>query len=85
MGIYVIITLETSLGVWSFVRGQTTLNSPGNYTQIGYRDPYVYPRAKGYNSLWKDSLNNIWMYGGRTYSDDTNGKGVIRVVQDVAI
>ncbi len=51
-------------GMWTFIKGNTTPNSTGNFGTQSVSSPANVPPAMGGGIPWKDNSGNFWMYGG---------------------
>jgi hypothetical protein len=51
-------------GVWTWVKGSDTLNSPGHYGIKGVPDPANCPPGRYQAAQWKDLNGNFWIFGG---------------------
>jgi len=50
--------------MWTWVKGDTVPNSPGNYGTQGISDPQNTPPAISFVGRWIDLQGNFWMFGG---------------------
>lgn len=58
--------LDTS-NIWTWISGQDTINSSGNYGSICIPSVNFVPSARTVALGWVDSTNNLWLYGGIRY------------------
>lgn len=49
---------------WTWMRGSSTPNAPGNYGTKGVPSPANDPPARGIHSHWIDRFGNLWFFGG---------------------
>ncbi|MCX6274620.1 MAG: T9SS type A sorting domain-containing protein [Bacteroidetes bacterium] len=55
---------------WTWMKGDTTVNSFGSHGTQGIPDPSNTPGSRYESaSQWTDSLNNLWLFGGDGYGD----------------
>ena len=59
-------------GVWTWIHGDTTLNSTGNPGILGLPDPANKPPAMYEAVRWVDHDDNLWIYGGFNANGDLN-------------
>jgi N-acetylneuraminic acid mutarotase len=68
---------ETAPGEWTWVSGSSSVGSanglPGIYGTLGVPSASNVPGSRIYETTWKDSTGNFWMFGGSGY--DVNGSG----------
>ena len=58
-------------GVWTWMGGDDTTNSRGNYATSGAESRANKPGARLFGSTWIDASGNVWLFGGKGY--DANG------------
>ncbi|MBK7666877.1 MAG: T9SS type A sorting domain-containing protein [Sphingobacteriaceae bacterium] len=49
---------------WTWMKGNTNLNSAGVYGTIGVSSPSNYPGSRKGHLTWADASNNLWLFGG---------------------
>jgi N-acetylneuraminic acid mutarotase len=52
---------------WAWLSGDTIANSAGNYGQQGAYYELNNPPARDNISKWRDTVGNLWLYGGRNF------------------
>ncbi len=55
-------------GEWTWVKGDSTVNSTGSFGIEGVPSPSNTPPALYAPGFWTDTAGNLWMYGGATMS-----------------
>ena len=61
---------NTQTNEWTWVSGSNASGSPGSYGTINVPAAGNVPPARAGVCLWIDSKGQLWMWGGRTGSDD---------------
>jgi hypothetical protein len=56
--------LWAQAGTWTWIKGDTILNSVGHFGTQGIADPINSPRALIFSATWTDLQGNFWMLGG---------------------
>ncbi len=56
---------------WTWVSGSKTCGQRGSYGTLGLAGTANIPGARGYSISWRDSQDNLWLFGG--YSIDSTG------------
>lgn len=56
---------------WMWVRGESTINSHGNYGTIKTPDNMTQPGSRLCALSWVDNEDNLWLFGGQGYDDGT--------------
>jgi N-acetylneuraminic acid mutarotase len=51
-------------GLWTWMKGGTTLDAPSVYGALGVADDANTPGARHESASWSDSLGNLWLFGG---------------------
>ncbi|MCU0434861.1 MAG: gliding motility-associated C-terminal domain-containing protein [Bacteroidia bacterium] len=59
-----LVRAEAQPGIWTWVKGQSTTNSSGNFGTLGVPSPTNAPPALYAAAAWTDLQGNFWMYGG---------------------
>jgi hypothetical protein len=55
-------------GGWHFVKGSANVNAAGYYGTLQQAAAANYPPPRSSASTWRDSLGNLWMFGGTSMS-----------------
>jgi hypothetical protein len=55
-----------SNGQWTWMAGSDTLNSIGSWGTLGVPSLQNAPESREYSCGWKDSSDNLWLFGGDT-------------------
>jgi N-acetylneuraminic acid mutarotase len=58
---------DISSNMWTWISGDSTYNSPGNYGTKGIPSIINLPSSRGSYSHWKDLDGNFWLFGGMNY------------------
>jgi len=62
---------DSNTNRWTWVKGDSSINSLGHYGTQGIPSPLNYPSCKGWGTpTWVDNNNNLWLYGGNIGYDD---------------
>ncbi|QWV98719.1 carboxypeptidase regulatory-like domain-containing protein [Geomonas nitrogeniifigens] len=64
-------TGPATLGSWTWVSGDSTVNRVGTYGAKGVASPLNCPGARGGAMSWSDKSGNLWLFGG--YGIDSTG------------
>jgi hypothetical protein len=64
--------MDTS-SVWTWVKGDSSVNQKSIYGTKGIASPTNKPGARRGALTWIDNEDNLWMYGGGGYTRDTSG------------
>jgi N-acetylneuraminic acid mutarotase len=65
-----------SNGLWTWMSGSSSLNSPGLYATRGVPAAANVPGARFQQSTWVDSSGHFWIFGGTGY-DGKNNEGYL--------
>jgi hypothetical protein len=57
---------------WTWISGTTTLNAIGTYGIQGTPSPSNIPGARSGATVWIDSKNNFWLFGGNGIDSNNN-------------
>ena len=57
-------------GTWTWMKGDSTTNSPGSYGVQGIPSPANEPRERYACASWTDTAGSFWVYSGTNASDD---------------
>ena len=60
-------------GQWTWINGDSTTNRTGVYGTKGLAAPSNKPGAREYATGSADASGNLWLFGGRGYSNSTSG------------
>jgi len=52
---------------WTWVNGNSTVNSAGNYGILKTANPANSPRSRRNAISWIDNFGSFWIFGGQTY------------------
>ena len=67
-------TAAQSGGTWVWIKGDSVLNSAGNYGTMGVPSPNNSPPASYARAYWTDTAYNLWLYGpGYDFGTDPIG------------
>jgi PKD repeat protein len=61
---------NVSADMWTWVSGDTVLNSPGLFGTQGVSSPLNVPPSRMGSSSWMDSNGNLWLFGGFVGKND---------------
>ncbi len=61
-----------SSGEWTWIAGSNTFDATGVYGTQGVPAATNVPGARAAAYRWKDSIGNVWIFGGFQYDDSTN-------------
>ena len=66
---------NTNTNEWTWVKGDSTVDEPAQYGEMGIESSSSKPGARYGSQTWTDANGNLWMYGG--YGYDTSGSGIL--------
>ncbi|MGQ0740589.1 MAG: kelch repeat-containing protein [Bacteroidota bacterium] len=66
---------NTLINEWSWIKGDSTIDGPGNYGTQGTESETNKPGARYGSQAWTDATGNLWMFGG--YGYDTSSAGIL--------
>lgn len=69
----VIAQLSIAQQQWTWMDGNKTTGSPGNYDIQGIPTPTSFPGSRIGACTWTDNHGNFWLFGGRGLSESDNG------------
>jgi gliding motility-associated-like protein len=61
-----------STGQWTWVSGSVSPGETGKYGKRGEGSTGNFPGGRYMSTGWKDAADNIWLFGGRGYSSESN-------------
>lgn len=64
---------DPSTNQWTWINGDNTVEQPSVYGTQGLTDPTNKPGARYVSTCWKDSDDNLWMFGGYGYDENNAG------------
>lgn len=64
---------DIASGLWTWISGDTVINSQGTYGTVGVASINNVPSARTDASAWTDSLGISWLYGGSSVQGVTTG------------
>jgi gliding motility-associated-like protein len=67
---------DPSTQQWTWVNGEPTINSPGQYGVLGL-PLFQHPGARENAVSWTDADGNFWMFGGSGYANNDNETGLL--------
>lgn len=56
---------DVGIEQWTWVKGSNLRSQGGVYGQKGIPEGGNTPGARAYSSSWRDSNNNLWLFGGQ--------------------
>ncbi len=62
-----------SINQWTWIRGTSSLWQYGNYGTKGVAAPSNEPGVRYGSVTWRDTLNNLWLFGGRGAGTSNTG------------
>jgi len=63
---------DVSTNIWTWVKGSSTTNQPGNYGSLGVTLASNQPGSRSRAMGWAVS-NQLWLFGGNGYASNTSG------------
>jgi N-acetylneuraminic acid mutarotase len=60
---------NTATNLWTWVKGDDVVSTPGVYGTKGIPDPANKPGARYAASSWLDGVGDIWIYGGNGFDE----------------
>lgn len=66
---------NTGSSQWTWVKGDSLVNQPGVYGEMGLASASNMPGARYGSLTWKDNAGNLWLFGG--YGYDGNNAGLL--------
>ena len=59
---------------WTWIKGNNTRDQRAVYGTLGVPNSANYPGGRSGSTSWKDSQNNMWLFGGQGYANSTYGE-----------
>jgi hypothetical protein len=57
---------DVTTNMWTWIRGDSSVNNTGSYNTQGVPSPSNYPRGRHDGITWTDAAGNFWLFGGRS-------------------
>jgi hypothetical protein len=67
-----LLNYNVTTGLWTYYKGDTTRNNPGIYGTMGAFASANKPGGREYNTFWKNTGSNLWLFGGEGWDKDSS-------------
>ncbi|MBI5856094.1 MAG: T9SS type A sorting domain-containing protein [Sphingobacteriales bacterium] len=64
---------DPSSNEWTWIKGDSTIDQPGNYGTQGIENASNKPGARYGSQTWTDRNGNLWLYGGYGFDETSSG------------
>ena len=63
---------QIATNTWTWMKGGNITNQPTVFGVKGVEDPLNTPGGRSIYSRWRDQNGNFWMWGGETFSSNSD-------------